>query len=288
MEYALGFSALLAVILAVFMAAGFLAEADAPADGLEAPDRPKGWGLLVLRVFLLLCAALVLVWLLVTRADRGPAVYQAVFTAIAALCGIRLGIRVGDRFGIGGAVPRIALAAAVPAIFVGGWLLWPNWLTRDACALMVSLAVLSGAGILRLRWVMAVFAAVMLYDAVMVFGTGMMQEAAGKMRDLPAVVAVPAAASLSAPQLFMLGLGDVVLPGLLVAIAFREARVRRLPSLAIGSLAGYALGLAAALAILRLTRHPQPATIYLMPGAAAGFFLAAARRGLVRALWREG
>ena len=83
----------------------------------------------------------------------------------------------------------------------------------------------------------------------------------------------------------MLGLGDIVLPGLLVAFAARcdacSLRRRYFPLL----VAGYAVGLGVANVAVAYFAQGQPALLYLVPCTLGPFLLAARRDGTLDRLW---
>jgi len=88
----------------------------------------------------------------------------------------------------------------------------------------------------------------------------------------------------------MLGLGDVVLPGLLVSFAARFEASRSPPRASqkyfVLMVFGYAVGLAMANVAVALTQLGQPALLYLVP-CTLGLFLAVARHdGNLGVLWR--
>ena len=84
----------------------------------------------------------------------------------------------------------------------------------------------------------------------------------------------------------MLGLGDIVLPGLLVAFAARCdacALQRRYFPLVV---CGYAVGLAMANVAVAYFAQGQPALLYLVPCTLGPFLHAAQRDGTLQTLWQ--
>lgn len=90
----------------------------------------------------------------------------------------------------------------------------------------------------------------------------------------------------AAPQFAMLGLGDIVLPGLFVALCLRYDAERRFKSAYFQVVFwAYCGGVAATILVMNVFKAAQPALLYIVPatlGAAAG---AAALRGELRAVW---
>lgn len=154
---------------------------------------------------------------------------------------------------------------------------YPNWLTQDIVALLITTAILTSISKITLRQTLILFCTIMIWDVIAVFGTGIMVIAAGALKDLhtPMLTSIPSSVSLAGKPLFNLGLGDIVLPGFLVMVAIREWKKRRMPLFPILTIIGYFCGCALAVFVLFFTGMAQPATIYLMPAVTIGFFAAA-------------
>ena len=179
--------------------------------------------------------------------------------------------------------------------------------------------------------------ALFVYDCFWVFaserlfGSNVMMEAATKQAENPAFLAAaalrlpsahiaphlelpvkllfPAKLFAAAPQepALMLGLGDMALPGMLLAlllchdahrwaqprgVAPKRALLRTLLSwrfwrqaYALPSGAGYAAGMFAALGVGTVFQAAQPALLYLVPSMLLPLLVHAAARGEVRVLW---
>ena len=90
----------------------------------------------------------------------------------------------------------------------------------------------------------------------------------------------------------MLGLGDIVLPGLLVSFAARydaaaaAAHGTRLPKYFLLMIAGYAAGLAMANVAVAVFQLGQPALLYLVPCTLGVFLLYARAEGTLPMFWR--
>lgn len=133
------------------------------------------------------------------------------------------------------------------------------------------------------------------YDIFWVFGTDVMITVA-KSFDAPIKVIWPRGASYS-----LLGLGDIVIPGVFIALMLRfdaELHRQRLlknrkegePEPPVGQmppqkpyfhscLVGYVLGLTATMVVLHVFQHGQPALLYLVPGCIGSVLFTAVRRG---------
>lgn len=85
----------------------------------------------------------------------------------------------------------------------------------------------------------------------------------------------------------MLGLGDIVVPGVFVALMLRfDARqvLHDLPYFRT-NLVAYTLGLIATVAVMHIFEAAQPALLYLVPACLGAAFLTGARRGELGTLW---
>merc|ERR1711904_577664 len=110
-----------------------------------------------------------------------------------------------------------------------------------------------------------------------------MVEVAGGI-DLPIKIVIP---YFKGPGNSMIGLGDMVLPGLLTAFLIRFDRLRNdVNDLYFTTcMVGYALGLALCLLVLIVFRAAQPAMLYLSPCTLLCVFSQAYRRNEIGMLW---
>ena len=124
------------------------------------------------------------------------------------------------------------------------------------------------------------------YDIFWVFFTPVMVTVA-KSFDAPIkLLFLKSVTSDGKPTFSMLGLGDIVLPGLLVAFAARCdacALQRRYFPLMV---CGYAVGLAMANVAVAYFAQGQPALLYLVPCTLGPFLHAAQRDGTLQTLWQ--
>lgn len=189
-----------------------------------------------------------------------------------------------------------------------------------------------------------ILSALFVYDIVMVFYTPMMVTVA-KSLDVPIKLMFPqptpdsAESTPAKPSYAMLGLGDVVLPGIMIGLALRfdlylyysyknkiakskeqggETVARYVaPSKHWGNrfwtsnwllqasrpapenidlgyfpkpyfhsaMTGYIVGLVVTLISMQISRHPQPALLYLVPGVVGALWSTAYLRGEVKGMW---
>jgi len=140
-----------------------------------------------------------------------------------------------------------------------------------------------------------VLSGLFLYDVWWVFGTEVMVNVATKI-DAPIKLLWPKSIAFSTSGGFtMLGLGDVVVPGIFVALALRYDyhRASRLdvsaPSFSKhyfwAALFGYLFGLVTTMMVMHIFKAPQPALLYLSPACMLSFFLTALIRGELKEAW---
>lgn len=91
---------------------------------------------------------------------------------------------------------------------------------------------------------------------------------------------------LAANPLMVLGVGDIVFPGMLLVIVTLWARHYKRWSLLFGAFAGYVVGAAVCATVVLQTHTAQPALPYLFSGVFAGLWLAAVRVKLARRIFR--
>jgi presenilin-like A22 family membrane protease len=165
------------------------------------------------------------------------------------------------------------------------WLFCSNWLVLNVVALLLALPVLAIMSKLTFKQCFLLSFAIVAYDIVSVFGSGIMQEVAVNAENTPAFLSVPTE-FINGPN--MIGLGDIVLPGLTVMLAFRKARDCALPFLGYASFAGYVIGSIAAGIVCVYFNVAQPATLYLVPAVIGAFILTAHFYGIsFSALWND-
>lgn len=131
-----------------------------------------------------------------------------------------------------------------------------------------------------------------MYDVFWVFCTPVMVSVA-KSFDAPIKLLFPraAAAADAAAKFSMLGLGDIVIPGIFVALVLRYdvAHNGGRPRLFYWAFAGYVAGLGATIVVMNVFEAAQPALLYIVPAVLAATFAPAALAGEAHRLmyWQE-
>ncbi|EFN53579.1 hypothetical protein CHLNCDRAFT_36436 [Chlorella variabilis] len=130
------------------------------------------------------------------------------------------------------------------------------------------------------------------YDIFWVFGTPVMVHVA-KNFDAPIKLLFPRLGPLvdGKAQFSMLGLGDIVIPGIFVAILLRRdaAHDFKRGAYFYSAFGGYAAGLVTTIVVMNVFQAAQPALLYIVPGVLGATLIHAAVRGEVRDVffWHE-
>jgi len=123
------------------------------------------------------------------------------------------------------------------------------------------------------------------YDIFWVFGTEVMV-AVAKGLNAPVKILFPKALGVKPLPLSMLGLGDIVIPGIFVALMLRfdaKQGLHHMPYF-YSNMAGYVLGLATTVAVMHFFDAAQPALLYLVPACVGASMLMAGARGEFKTL----
>lgn len=199
--------------------------------------------------------------------------------------------------------PAVVVAAAGT---VGAYLWTRNWITCNFIALSLSLSSISMLSLDSFQTGGIMLMGLFLYDIFWVFGTNVMVSVARGF-DGPIKIVWPknlVAGLLDSSakwQMTMLGLGDIVIPGIFIALALRfdqHLYVTANPKALISkhdttfakpyfqaTLIGYVAGLATTMGVMHFTGAAQPALLYLSPACILAVALCALRRGEVQRAW---
>lgn len=173
---------------------------------------------------------------------------------------------------------RVVFGLGVAIFLMTARSLWPeSWAWNGISSLAVVVTALLVFRTLRFRPLAILSAGLFAYDLAHVYGTGLMMrmvENAGESVSSLAMI-IPASLSLGSEESYLMGHGDIVVPGVWAMLAFRMASAHRRPVVMATTLAGIVLGWAAAIATLEWTAHPVPALLFLVPGAALGYLASA-------------
>jgi len=124
-----------------------------------------------------------------------------------------------------------------------------------------------------------------VYDVFWVFGTEVMV-AVAKGLNAPVKIMFPKALGVTPIPFSMLGLGDIVIPGIFVALMLRFDHKQGFTSTPYfhANFVAYVLGLGATVGVMHFFDAAQPALLYLVPACLGAALLTAASRGELQLL----
>lgn len=181
------------------------------------------------------------------------------------------------------------VACFIVSTIIGVWyLLKKHWIANNL--LGIAFAV-NGVELLHLNNIVTgciLLAGLFIYDIFWVFGTNVMVTVA-KSFDAPIKLLFPQdilVNGVNASNFAMLGLGDIVIPGIFIALLLRfdYSLKRKSNAYFNATFAAYLLGLLTTIFIMHVFKHAQPALLYLVPACMSAPFLLALCKGDVKAL----
>ncbi|XP_011867760.1 PREDICTED: minor histocompatibility antigen H13 [Vollenhovia emeryi] len=173
---------------------------------------------------------------------------------------------------------------------VGAWyLLKKHWIANNLFGIAFAI---NGVELLHLNNVVTgciLLCGLLFYDAFWVFGTDVMVTVA-KSFEVPIKLVFPQdllEKGLNAGNFAMLGLGDIVLPGIFIALLLRfdNSLSRKTNIYFYSTFFAYFMGLLATMMIMHLFNHAQPALLYLVPACIGTPLLLALVKGDLKALF---
>jgi minor histocompatibility antigen H13 len=181
----------------------------------------------------------------------------------------------------------------IMALQVGVMFLWTrNWMCHNLFGMVFSVQAMNLVSLGKFKTAFMLLVGLFFYDIFWVFGTDVMVTVA-KSFDAPAKLIFPV--SLNPWKQSILGLGDIVVPGLFVAMNLRfdamKAKVDFTNSNYLfedfpkpyftNVMISYVLSLALTGVIMLVSEHPQPALLYLVPGIIIGTLSTAFVKGQI-------
>ncbi|CAI9781303.1 unnamed protein product [Fraxinus pennsylvanica] len=164
---------------------------------------------------------------------------------------------------------RSQIVAAIPGTFFCAWYASKkHWLANNILGLAFSIQGIEMLSLGSFKTGAILLAGLFIYDIFWVFFTPVMVSVA-KSFDAPIKLLFPTLDS--ARPFSMLGLGDIVIPGIFVALALRFDVSRGKESQYFKSaFLGYAVGLVLTIVVMNWFQAAQPALLYIVP-AVIGF-----------------
>jgi len=173
---------------------------------------------------------------------------------------------------------------------IGVWyLLKKHWIANNMFGLAFAV---NGVELLHLNNIVTgciLLCGLFIYDIFWVFGTNVMVTVA-KSFEAPIKLVFPQdffINGLSASNFAMLGLGDIVIPGIFIALLLRYdlSKKSKARIYFYSTLIAYFMGLISTILVMHLFKHAQPALLYLVPACIATPLLVALIRGEIKSLF---
>ncbi|WVN87196.1 uncharacterized protein L203_102373 [Cryptococcus depauperatus CBS 7841] len=191
----------------------------------------------------------------------------------------------------------VPIAIAVPILYIT---LGRAWILSNILALSFSTETLALLKLDSFATAFVLLGALLVYDVFWVFATPVMVTVA-KGIDAPIKILSPKTSPFHSPTEFsMLGLGDIIVPGLVVALClrfdlYRHAKANPGKNVTPRSnfqwaywwvgIFSYIVGLGITIGVMHVFKSAQPALLYLSPACIVGPLLFAMARGEVKELW---
>jgi minor histocompatibility antigen H13 len=158
---------------------------------------------------------------------------------------------------------------AVGTVLSVAYMLTKNWVLNNLFGVMFSIQGIENISIGSIKIGVVLLCGLFLYDIFWVFGTDVMVTVAKGFQG-PIKLLFPKSVVVwdEKPEFSMVGLGDIVIPGIYVAMMlrfdhFRNAVNTKYFPLVFG---GYVAGLVATVIVMHTFNAAQPALLYLVPG----------------------
>nr|CAX69940.1 Signal peptide protease [Schistosoma japonicum] len=156
-------------------------------------------------------------------------------------------------------------------IFLGTWYFFSgHWIANNCIAVTVAILAIEFIRLNKFVNGILLLCGLFVYDIFWVFGTGIMM-AVAKNLDIPIKVTFPRdflSNGLFGKQLALLGLGDIVIPGIFIAMLLRfDTRLGRKNSYTYfySGYIAYIVAIIMTFVMMHVFKHAQPALLYLVP-----------------------
>ncbi|XP_065313591.1 minor histocompatibility antigen H13-like isoform X2 [Gordionus sp. m RMFG-2023] len=181
---------------------------------------------------------------------------------------------------------RVDLLTLSTSLIIGIWyLMKKHWIANNIFGLAFATNAIELLQLNRISTGLILLGGLFIYDIFWVFGTNVMVTVA-KSFEAPIKLMFPldfVEKGLSASNFAMLGLGDIVIPGIFIALILRfEMNSLHNPKKKLyfySTMLAYILGLVFTTLILHFYKHAQPALLYLVPACVGTPFIISLARG---------
>merc|ERR1712216_704917 len=181
----------------------------------------------------------------------------------------------------------------VGAVVAVWYALTKNWLANDILGISFCVQAIEIMSLGSFVNGVILLCGLFVYDVFWVFGTGLIMEggnsvmvSVAKNFDAPIKLLFPKHYPPQEKQFSMLGLGDIVIPGIFVALCLRyDMRQGKNTQVFEWCLAGYVLGLGCTVLVVHVFEAAQPALLYIVPACIVMAVAGAAQKNKLSDLW---
>ena len=182
------------------------------------------------------------------------------------------------------------LSILASCIIVACYLTNKNWILNNLIAIFLCYSFLQQISLPKLKIGLILFVGTMIYDVFWVFASdyiftkSVMVTVATEV-DLPIKICMPHLTSLPLKSCSIIGLGDLVIPGIVMAYATDFGIKKKTSSYYLVSIVSYVVGLIVCDIVLFIYQNGQPALIYLCPAVFLGVLFLSLIRHEFKELW---
>lgn len=168
-----------------------------------------------------------------------------------------------------------------------------NWMLNNVFGIAFSITGIEALNLPNFKVGFILLWGLFFYDIFWVYGTDVMVTVA-KSIDAPIKLLFPIDLAAEAPKFSMLGLGDIVIPGIFVALCLKFDVDTYIKTTKIWEIktryfnfcfSGYILGIVTTFVVMVVFNNPQPALLFLVPGCCLSILGLALSRGELKKLW---
>lgn len=181
--------------------------------------------------------------------------------------------------------PRIITGLFCIAVSIA-YLVTHHWVLNNILAYALGVVALESISIGTFQSGFVLLTLLFFYDIFWVFGTNVMISVANQIQG-PVLFSFPQTIFGDHSQKSLLGLGDVVVPGLFISqtLIFSQKCAKRGNFYYYVSLLAYVCGISTTMGVMLMFGRGQPALLYIVPWILISFSIAVLARGDVRLAW---
>jgi minor histocompatibility antigen H13 len=168
------------------------------------------------------------------------------------------------------------ISFAISAVPVGFYFVTKHWILNNILAVLFSIMALKSMSLSTIKTGLLMLWGLFIYDIFWVYGTDVMVTVA-KNLNIPIKILFPYLSEEGESKYSMVGLGDIVIPGIFVALCLKidvenylkKNKAKNFSEIPLTyfhtCFVGYILGIVETFLVMVLSNHAQPALLFLVP-----------------------